>query len=110
MVREKTPLDSVDRLLERFAVPLEGAQADLSKIKVEFELLVQYAVQFISLSTLDYHAVWWRIFHAPSASEWSNTIVLIELLFSLPSSNGKLERTCLFTDECYQDEQKKCAF
>ena len=57
MVREKTPLDSVDRLLERFSVPLKGSQADLSRIKAEFELLVQYAVQFISLSTLDYRAV-----------------------------------------------------
>ena len=92
MVREKTPLDSVDRLLERFAVPLKGARADLRRIKAEFELLVQYAVQFISLSTLDYRAVWWRIFHAPSASEWLNALLLIELLFSLPSSNGKLER------------------
>ena len=92
MVREKTPLDSVDRLGESFAVALKGAQADLSKIKAEFEILVSYAVQFISLSTLDYRAVWWRIFHAPSAGEWSNALVLIELLFSLPSSNGKLER------------------
>ena len=30
--------------------------------------------------------------HAPSAGEWSNALVLIELLFSLPSSHGKLER------------------
>ena len=106
VVREKTPLDSVDRLLERFAVPLKGVRADLSRIKAEFELLVQYAVQFISLSTLDYRAVWWRIFHAPSASEWLNALLLIELLFSLPSSNGKLERAY----ECHQDKQKKCAF
>ena len=93
MVREKIPLDCCkDNLVERFSVPLKGAQADLSKIKEEFEFLVQYAVEYISLSTLDYRAVWWRIFHAPSASEWSNVLVLIELLLSLPSSNGKLER------------------
>ena len=54
--------------------------------------LVHYAVQYISLSTLEYRAVWWRLFHAPDASEWANAMVLIELLFSLPASNGKVER------------------
>ena len=42
------------------------------------------------MSTLDYRAVWWRLFNAPS-SEWSNVLILVELLFSLPASNGKLE-------------------
>ena len=41
------------------------------------------------LSTLEYRAVWWRFFHAPSASEWANALVLIQLLFSLPASNGR---------------------
>ena len=29
---------------------------------------------------------------APAASEWSNILSLVELLFSLPASNGKVER------------------
>ena len=53
---------------------------------------MQYAVQFISLTTMDYCAVWWQIFHAPTASEWSNALTLVQLLFSLPASNGKLEK------------------
>ena len=57
--------------------------------------LLQYAVHFISLSTLDYRAVWWRLFNAPSSSEWSNALTLVELLLSLPASNGKLERVFL---------------
>ena len=85
------PLHCIDRLVERFSIPLQGAQVDVSKIKEEFESLLQYAVQFISLATMDYHAVWWRIFHAPTASEWSNVLILVQLLFSLPASNGKLE-------------------
>ena len=56
------------------------------------EILVQYAVQFISVSTLDYRAVWWPIFHAPNASEWSNALILANLLFFLPASNAKVER------------------
>ena len=51
-----------------------------------------YATKYISLSTLDYRAVWWRLFHSPDASEWVNILILIELLFSLPVSNGVVER------------------
>ena len=46
----------------------------------------------MSLSTMDYQSVWWRLFHAPTNSEWTNTLTLAKLLFSLPVSNGKLER------------------
>ncbi len=53
---------------------------------------MQYAIQFVTLSTMDYRAVCWRMFNAPAASEWSNVLILVELLFSLPASNGKLER------------------
>ena len=42
---------------------------------------------------MDYQAVWWCLFHCPCSSEWKNCLSLVELLFSLPSSNGKLERT-----------------
>ena len=91
-LEEETPqsLDSLDRLVERFAIPLQGALADSSKIREEFESILQYAVQFISLPTMDYRAVWWRIFHAPAAaSEWSNVRILVELLFSLPAIQWK---------------------
>ena len=31
-------------------------------------------------------------FHAPNAAEWANIVILAGLIFSLPASNGKLER------------------
>ncbi len=86
----ETPMDSLDRLVEKFAIPLQGAYADCSNIKEEFQSLVQYAIQFITLSTMDYRAVWWRMFNAPAASKWSNILIQVELLFSLPASNEKL--------------------
>ena len=92
IVEEDISLESVDRLVTRFTVPLEGAQANCGKIKEEMKSLLQYAVHFISLSTLDNRAVWWRIFNAPSSSEWTNALILVELLLSLPASSGKLER------------------
>ena len=32
------------------------------------------------------------MFHAPNSSEWSNILILATLLFSLPASNGTVER------------------
>ena len=78
--------------MEHFEVPLQGADAQTSEILPEFESMIIYANQFIALSTMSYQYVWWCLFNAPTASEWSNVLLLAELLFSLPSSNGKLER------------------
>ena len=41
---------------------------------------------------MDYQSVWWRLFHSPNSLEWSNVLTLTKLLFSLPVSNGKVER------------------
>lgn len=91
-IEENDSIEAISRLVQRFTISLQGASANTEEIVGEFIALVQYAIQFISFSTLDYRAVWWKIFHAPTASEWSNVLILAKLLFSLPSSNGKLER------------------
>jgi len=41
---------------------------------------------------MNYKSVWWQLFNCLSSSEWQNTVLLAKLLFSLPASNGKLER------------------
>ncbi len=92
LLEEENDLAAIHRLIERFATPLQGAGADTDVIKGEFGDMIEYAVQYIAISSLDYHSVWWRLFHAPNSAEWSNVLVLAELLFSLPASNGKLER------------------
>ena len=62
--------------------------ANTDEIVKEFREMISYATQYIALSVLEYHSVWWRLFHAPSSA----VLVLAELLFSLPASNGKLEQ------------------
>lgn len=52
----ENPLNAIDRLVEAYKVPLEGAGAEVDEIRVEFEAMMAYAVQFISLSTLDYQS------------------------------------------------------
>ena len=89
---ENNSLEAVDRLVEHFSAPLVSAGANVDEIHAEFEGVIQYATDYISLSTLDYRAVWWRLLNAPSASDWINVLTLAELLFSLPASNEKLER------------------
>ena len=90
---EEPAKDSITRVAERFRVPLEGAGAIVDDISTEFADMIDYAIAYISLSTLDYHSVWWKLFHAPDATTtWSSALILVELLFSLPASNGKVER------------------
>uniref|UniRef100_A0A1X7V1N3 HAT C-terminal dimerisation domain-containing protein n=1 Tax=Amphimedon queenslandica TaxID=400682 RepID=A0A1X7V1N3_AMPQE len=91
-VEENDSMEAITRLTERFAIPLEDTAADVGQIAFEFDAVLHYAIQFIFLSTLNYKAVWWRIFHSPSAGEWCNILILVKILFSLPASNGKLER------------------
>ena len=78
--------------LWRILSTLQGASANIEIIVPEFVALVQFAVQFILVSTLDYRAVWWCIFQAPNSSEWSEALILANLLFSLAASNAKVER------------------
>ena len=77
------PLEPMERLGVRFKIPLESAGVDISKLRDEFYDMMLYATQFISLSTLDYRAVWWRLFHSPNSSSWPNVLSLSRLLFSL---------------------------
>lgn len=85
------PMEAINRLGERFKIPLDSTGVELDQLKAEFCEMISYANQFISISTMDYQCVWWRLYHAPDASSWSNILQLARLLFTLPVSNGKLE-------------------
>lgn len=50
-------MEAISRLVEIFIVPLQGASANTEEIVPEFVALVQYVIQFISISILDYRAV-----------------------------------------------------
>ena len=91
-LEEDDNMAAIDRLVQRFSIPLQGAAVDTEEVVKEFREMISYATQYIALSVLDYHSVWWRLFHAPTSSEWANVLVLASLLFSLHASNGKLER------------------
>ena len=48
------PLEALEQLSTRFTKPLEFCGVEISKIKNEFKSVIEYAVQYISLSTLTY--------------------------------------------------------
>ena len=41
----------------------------------------------------EYKVVWWKLFNTFDAKKWSNILSLVELLFCLPTANGRVERT-----------------
>lgn len=57
--------EPLERLGKRFETPHVAAGADLSHLQKEFTEMLQYAISFITLATLDYQMVWWKLFHAP---------------------------------------------
>lgn len=106
-IQEEDNFAAIDRLVIRFTLPLQAAQADTTVIKAEFGNMIEYAVQYIATTSLDYRSVWWRLFHASCSAEWSNVLILAKLLLSLPASNGKLERTFSLLN-VIKDKKRTC--
>jgi hypothetical protein len=79
---EQDILAPLERLGTRFQ---EAAGATAQSLKGEFKVL-EYANQYISLATLEYSTVWWRMVHSPDAKSWKNITLLAQLLFALPCS------------------------
>ena len=61
LIEENDPMDAITRLSSRFKLPLENAGVVIEDIKEEFMQMMDYATQYISLVTLDYRNVWWRL-------------------------------------------------
>ena len=66
-------LELRERLRVWFKIPVG---VDINKLRDEFYDMMLYATQFISLVTLDYQMVWWRLLHSPNCSNWSNALAL----------------------------------
>lgn len=55
---EDDTLEAIDRLVEHFSIPLKKLMFYTEEILNEFESVMQYACQYISLSILECCAVW----------------------------------------------------
>ena len=84
--------DSLHALTTKFIVPLNNASVDCSVIVDEWDAMVDYAKRYLDLVREDYKVIWWKIFQSSDAKNWSNILVLVELLFCIPVANGRVER------------------
>ena len=53
--------------------------------------MVDYGKMYINLME-NYRKVWWKLFNNSDCVRWNNILSLIEMLFTIPVSDGHLER------------------
>ena len=75
-----------------FKLPLEAKGADLSSLQDETEEIVIYARKHLSIGTEDYRSVWYKLHTCPDHRNWPNILLVCQLVFSLPFSNGRVEQ------------------
>ena len=54
--------------------------------------MVDYAKRYLNIVQEECSVIWWKLFNAACAKKWTNILGLVELLFTLPMSNGWVER------------------
>lgn len=84
--------DAIQHLQLRFATPLAKANVNCALLRQEWDDLIFYAKQYINLVQDPYRVVWWKLFNSPDAKKWVNILTLVELTFTIPLSNGHVER------------------
>ena len=62
-----------------------GVKASVPDLLNQWHDLLQYAREYLCVTSTPYRVCWRRI-------SWSNVLILIELLCTIPISNAKLER------------------
>ena len=85
-------LSAVEYITSFFREPLEAKDVNLSSVRNEVEEIVGYARNYLSIDREGYRKVWYKLHISPDAVRWPNVLLLCELGFSLPFSNGRVER------------------
>ena len=84
MLEIKLALEDIFRV---FTDPL---QMSLSTLQDEIEDTVDYARRYLSIESTNYRKVWYLLRICPDATKWPSVLLLCELVFSLPFSNGRV--------------------
>ena len=83
---------AVEYLSSHFREPLEAAGVSLASIQDEIEEAVDYARNYLRIGSESYQKIWYRLHTATDVEKWRNILTLSDLVFSLPFSNGQVER------------------
>ena len=84
--------EAIQYLALKFATPLQTAGVNCALLQQEWDDIVYHAKQYINLVQDPYGVVWWKLFNSPDAKKWGNILTLVELTFTIPLSNGHVER------------------
>ena len=82
---------AVEYISSHFREPLKAKGVNLSGIQDEIEEIVRYARKYLNLVKEGYQKIWYKLHIAPDVGKWRNILLISELLFSLPFSNGRIE-------------------
>lgn len=93
-VVDGTTNEDILGIAAQFETPLklQGMVATELDLVEEWHGIVQYSLDYLNPSFHNYRATRFKLFHSSQASKWSNILLLICLLFSLPVSNAELKR------------------
>ncbi len=83
------------RLFEHFQPVLDNAdvKCPCTEVVAEWHDLLTYIINYLQPNKHNYKKTWKFVFLSSYAkSKWKNILTLVELLFSIPVSNAKLER------------------
>ncbi len=98
---------AIEALSALFSTPLQDAGVDSALLQQEWDDMVYYAKQYLNLVTDPYRVVWWKLFNSSDSSKWRNILVLVEPIFTLPISNGRLER-CFSQMKLIKTNRRSC--
>ena len=82
---------AIDLITAHFRLPLQSKGVCFAALRDELEAVVLYARKFLGIDKEKYHKVWYKLHASPDAAAWKNVLLISELLFSLPFSNGRVE-------------------
>ena len=83
---------ALEDIFRAFADPLEASNVNLSTLQDEIEDVVDYARKYLSIESTSYRKVWYLLHVCPDIKKWPGILLLCELVFSLPFSNGRVEQ------------------
>lgn len=84
----------IEMLIQRFETPLReaGITASVPDVINQWHSLLEYAREFLSVASTPYLSTWRKIFCSSRRDQWQDFLGLVELLFTIPICNAKLER------------------
>ena len=86
--------DGIEQIIKHFRIPLThaGFNSSVPDVLSQWHDLLGYSIEYLSLSNTPYRETWRCIFASPRSQAWKDVLLIIELLFTIPVSNAKLER------------------